>query len=112
MSVGVHGDRYAESLANRCHTFSLVQRDSAGAFWQAGRMATTRHSQIETDDVLFLTPDEEWRVFDSQARRLLDMSGEEFLRRWNAGEFDAIADTAAHPHIMVVALIPHDCASS
>jgi hypothetical protein len=74
-------------------------------------MATTRTET--TSDTKFLTPEEEWHVFDHQARRLLDMSGEEFLRRWNAGEFDAIADTSGHRQIMVVAaFIPHDCAST
>jgi hypothetical protein len=33
--------------------------------------------------------DEEGReLFDRQARRYLNMSGEEFIRRWDAGEFD------------------------
>lgn len=74
-------------------------------------MATTRTES--TSDVTFLSPEEEWHVFDHQARRLLDMSGEEFLCRWNAGEFDAIADTAGHRQIMVVAaFIPHDRAST
>ena len=30
--------------------------------------------------------------FDRQARRYLHMSGEEFLRRWDAGEFPDVED--------------------
>lgn len=37
----------------------------------------------------------------------MGMSGEEFLRRWDAGEYDEIADTEGHRHIMGLAfLIP------
>ncbi len=44
-------------------------------------------------------------IFDHQARSLMSMSGEEFLRRWDAGEFDAIADAPGHRHIMRLALM-------
>jgi hypothetical protein len=39
-----------------------------------------------------LTPAEERADFDATARTRLGMSGEEFLRRLDAGEFDAIVD--------------------
>jgi hypothetical protein len=46
-------------------------------------------------------------LFDRQARQLMDMSGDEFLRRWEAGEFRDIADTSDHRHILrLVSLIP------
>ena len=35
-----------------------------------------------------LPPEEARALFDRQARRLAGMSGEEFLRRWNAGEYN------------------------
>jgi hypothetical protein len=37
--------------------------------------------------------------FDTQARAMLGMSGEEFLRRWDAGEFVALVDDPEHPKI-------------
>ena len=49
------------------------------------------------------TPDEGRVLFDYQARKLMGMSGEEFLRRWDAGEFAAIADTPGHRHLMTLA---------
>lgn len=29
-----------------------------------------------------------WQIFDDEARRTLGISGEEFLRRWDAGDYD------------------------
>ena len=46
---------------------------------------------------------EEARAFlDAQARRYLDMSGDEFQRAWEAGEFD---DDPDRPEVMRVAML-------
>ena len=42
-----------------------------------------------------LTSREARQLFDREARRHLNMSGREFLRRWEAGKFDGQADTSA-----------------
>ena len=42
-----------------------------------------------------LTSREARQLFDREARRHLKMSGREFLRRWEAGKFDGLADTSA-----------------
>lgn len=39
-----------------------------------------------------LTPEEGRAFFDAKCRRELGMSGEEFLRRYDAGEFDGIEE--------------------
>jgi hypothetical protein len=39
-------------------------------------------------------------IFDAQSRKLLGLSGPEFLRRYDAGEFDAVLDTPEHPELM------------
>jgi hypothetical protein len=39
-----------------------------------------------------LSPDEAMAFFDREARLLVGMSGEEFLRRWDAGEFRPVPD--------------------
>jgi hypothetical protein len=39
-----------------------------------------------------LSPDDGRRLFDHQARRTLGISGDEFLRRWDAGEYRATGD--------------------
>ena len=41
-----------------------------------------------------LTPEEARAFFDRRARQLLDISGEEFLRRWDAGEYRPVPDDA------------------
>ena len=49
-----------------------------------------RHS---VPGVLFLTREEGKQLFDYQARKLLNISGDEFLRRWDAGEYGQVPDT-------------------
>ncbi len=39
-----------------------------------------------------LTVEEVRGMFEREARRYFDMSGEEFLRKWDAGEFKSIID--------------------
>ena len=51
--------------------------------------------------VEFLTREEGWQILDEQARRSLGMSAEEFVRAWNAGEFD----NPDRPEVMHVAML-------
>jgi hypothetical protein len=55
------------------------------------------HEQIH-----FATPDEEWAIFDGMAHYYLKMSGEEFLRRWDAGEWQ---DDPDQPGVIMLALM-------
>ncbi|MGH2534271.1 MAG: hypothetical protein ACRDJW_18535 [Thermomicrobiales bacterium] len=61
-----------------------------------------------TDQAIRWSTHEEGRaLFDRQARTLMGMSGDEFIRRWDAGEFRDIANTAGNRHITRLAsLIP------
>lgn len=43
--------------------------------------------------VRFLTREEGRQLFDFQARKLLNISGDEFLQRWDAGEYGQASDT-------------------
>lgn len=73
-------------------------------------MSAQRHAEVEVrltlndDDVAIdgLTPEEAWDVFDRAAQNDLHMSGEEFLRRWDAGAFRADPD---QPGVMDVAML-------
>ena len=50
-----------------------------------------------------LSQEERWEIFDRQARRYLGMSGDEFLRAWEAGALDDLD----RPEVMrVVMLLP------
>lgn len=40
-----------------------------------------------------MTREEGIALFDRDARRALGISGEEFLRRWDAGEYQPVPDT-------------------
>ncbi|MCX6020172.1 MAG: hypothetical protein NTZ05_00275 [Chloroflexi bacterium] len=52
------------------------------------------------------TPAEGIAIFDREARRELNISGEEFLRRWDAGEFKPIIDAPEwHSKVMSVAML-------
>ena len=51
--------------------------------------------------IRFLSRDEGRTLFNDQARRCLDMSGEEFVRKWNAKEFK----DSDRPEIMQVAFL-------
>ena len=57
--------------------------------------------------VRFTTPEEGRELFEYQARTLMGMGGDEFIQRWEAGEYDAVADAAGHLHIgRLASLIP------
>ena len=66
-------------------------------------MATT--TKQATDRIQWATPEEGRELFDSQARELLGISGEEFLRRWDAGEYRDIADKPGNLHIGRLAML-------
>lgn len=51
-------------------------------------MATVRDEQpYELPEIIELSVEQGREMFDRQARKTLGMSGEEFLQRWDAGEF-------------------------
>ena len=51
----------------------------------------------DTDDGIIWLDDEEARAyFDATARALVGMSGEEFLRRLDAGEWEEVIDDGEH----------------
>ena len=58
-------------------------------------------------DDLFLDFVEGRRQFDAAVRRRMDISGEEFIRRYEAGEYHGLADEAGSLHVGdLIMLIP------
>lgn len=49
--------------------------------------------------VYTVTPEQGRRLFDEAVRREMGISGEEFIRRWEAGEYWEIADEEGRRHI-------------
>ena len=50
-----------------------------------------------------VTEEEGWAILDRAARRYLGISGEEFVRRWKAGEYP---DPDGTPVLRVAMLLP------
>ncbi len=70
-------------------------------------MATTTDTDTETASPSILPPEQGRARFDHEARQVIGISGEEFLRRWDAGEYRNLPDTPEGWRIMdVVTLIP------
>jgi hypothetical protein len=58
------------------------------------------------DNGIRFVDDEEWRdFFDGQARELVGMSGEEFLRRYNAGEYKDVFDEPEYRNALYLAML-------
>lgn len=56
--------------------------------------------------VEYLDEDEWWgRVFEKCARHCLDMSGQEFIDKWNAGDLDLSHDRDNHSAIVQVYMV-------
>lgn len=60
--------------------------------------------QVDSD-ILFLDDDESHAHFDRQAQRLLGISGEEFLRRYDAGEYATPQDDRQQRAVMKLAML-------
>jgi hypothetical protein len=56
-------------------------------------------------EIRFLDDDESRQQFDRQAQRLLGISGKEFIRRYDAGEFDVIQDDRRQRAVMKLAML-------
>lgn len=64
-------------------------------------MITQRGQQSESVDVVELTDEEMAELVDREARRLLNISGEEFIQKWTAGDYANESD----PHVTQVAML-------
>jgi hypothetical protein len=67
----------------------------------------TDHDRDDVDDDMgmseYILPPEKGReLFDEAARHWMGISGEEFLRRWDSGEYRNVPDTPAGWRIMHV----------
>lgn len=63
-----------------------------------GQIPKPRRRKAPSDDI-FISREEGWEIFEENAQRLLGMSAEEFIRRWDSGELKVdrprIVDVAA-----------------
>jgi hypothetical protein len=76
----------------------------ASVAWRAEQ----NHTDDELPPVIWVTEEEERRLFDEMAREWIGISGEEFIQRWEAGEYANIPDDLAHRrHIELSLMIPY-----
>lgn len=66
-------------------------------------MSTTERQSVE--GVYDVSAAEARDIFDYQARKLMGMSGEEFLRRWDEGEFRELFDKRGHENLTTLAMM-------
>lgn len=62
-----------------------------------------RASGSDVPGTVVVRSDEWYTLFDEAVRKYMDISAEEFIQRWEAGDYDDIADTAGHRHIIELA---------
>jgi hypothetical protein len=69
---------------------------------ETAAMVAKRKAQAAPPDDIFISQEEGWEILEENAQRLLGMSAEEFIRRWDSGELKV-----DRPRIMdVAALLP------
>ncbi len=103
--VWSHSDQ-AASYARRDFGEELVALVGGYTDTDEERTETIASTTLQAErDIHWLTPEETRQVFDTQAREVMAMSGEEFIRRWDAGEFRDIADDGERPEIMRLAML-------
>lgn len=68
----------------------------------------------DAEDGIINNPSPEflWNIFDTCARTELGISGKEFERRWNRGDYAAGWDREENPGALVVRLVMPGCARS
>lgn len=64
-------------------------------------------ASVEAPEAIYVSPEEGRRMFDEAAREWVGMSGEEFLRRYDAGEFATIPDDEAHRRYVDLVILRH-----
>ncbi len=71
-------------------------------------MATTEPTTTETETIPtihWMNDAEACAEFDAEARHWLGVSGGEFLRGWDAGEYRDTIDDEDHPGVLMVAML-------
>ena len=64
-------------------------------------------ASVEDPEVVYVRPEEGRRMFDELARKWTGLSGEEFIRRWEAGKYADLVESEDNRHIVeLVLMIP------
>jgi hypothetical protein len=83
-----------------CHLRSILSTDESTDDERRKIMASGVPAELGLVD---LDKAGTWSIFDAAARRYLRMSGDEFLKAWDAGAFEP--DPDSHRGVMDVAIL-------
>ena len=72
-----------------------------------GKPSQTDIEAIDDNGIVYLTGEEVRAYFETEVQRELGISGEEFLRRLDAGEYDAVYDDPEHREIGHLVMLSH-----
>jgi hypothetical protein len=82
------------------------KHDAEDLLNEAGDLFDPNLDPDRFEGIHLVTSDEEaWELFDEDARHQLGISGEEFLRRWDNGEYRSIQDDREGRKVMRVAMM-------
>jgi hypothetical protein len=62
-----------------------------------------RAAESRVPGVAFVTDEEAFAMFDEAVQKYLRMSAEEFIERWNAGEYDEVFDKPGYEDLTYLA---------
>lgn len=62
-----------------------------------------RAAESRIPGVVFVTDEEQFAMFDEAVREYLHMSAEEFIARWNAGEYAEVFDKRGYEDLTYLA---------
>ena len=68
-------------------------------------VAITQSKSEEQDSIIFMDPEEGRAQFDALARRLIGISGDEFIRRWDAGAYRDIDVTDENRRMLRLSML-------
>ncbi len=68
-------------------------------------MVTVPKQRDKDQTIQWLSPEEGKAMFDRQARKIANLSGDEFIEQWERGDFREIADTAEHRRLVWLAML-------
>jgi hypothetical protein len=68
-------------------------------------VATTVTTVTTEPEVIRLSDEDGRAFFDATARELLGIGGDDFLRRWRAGDYDDKADDPDHWDVLYLAIM-------
>lgn len=62
-----------------------------------------RAAESRVPGVVFVTDDEAFALFDEAVQKYLQMSADEFIARWNAGEYNDVFDKRGYEDLTYLA---------